>query len=82
MFELYSATVIVYSLIHFSHPIAPPMHMYSLVLYTVEPCTFLRLQARNCDHLWASEPRSDADELTHFRNIRLSNMLKICVAIM
>jgi hypothetical protein len=64
-----------YSLIRFSHPIAPPM--YTLVLNTVEPYTLLRIQARSCYHLWASEPHSDSDELTHFRNTPLSNKLQI-----
>jgi len=56
--------------------------MYTLVLYTVEPRTLLRLQALSCDQLWASEPRSDADELTRFRNIPLSNKLQIFINIM
>ena len=55
--------------------------MYALVLYTVEPYTLLRPQARSSDHLWDSESRSDADELTHFRDIRLSNKLQIFVTI-
>jgi hypothetical protein len=56
--------------------------MYTLVLYTAEPYTPRRLHARSCDHLWASEPRSDEAELTHSRNIPLSDKLQIFITIM
>lgn len=55
--------------------------MYTLVLYTAELYTLLGLHARSCDHLWASDLRSYEDELTHSRNIPLSDKLQTFITI-